>query len=180
MMQYIPKSDSNWRHVLRWPAERHLLEASQGMSTKLTFSKDHFCTDIFTFIVTPNFSPLSPSPSPSVARFILCFTDVSVTTSHSNSDGIQVFFIIIIILNIHECGTLSPRHGASSGCGWRNGLLYGGQLWINWISSRGQPTRGGPPAWGLGEVLTTPLRKKHMLRITHKLRCFLWKKTIRR
>ena len=26
-------------------------------------------------------------------------------------------------------------------------------------SSRG-PTRGGPPAWGLGEVLTTPQRKK--------------------
>jgi hypothetical protein len=26
--------------------------------------------------------------------------------------------------------------------------------------------RGGPPAW-LGEVLTTPLRKKGMLRITH-------------
>ena len=75
----------------------------------------------------------------------------------------------------HGCGSLSPRHGASSGCGWRNGLLYGGQLWINWISSRGQPTRGGPPAWGLGEVLTTPLRKKHTLRITHKLRCFLWR-----
>jgi len=35
--------------------------------------------------------------------------------------------------------------------------------------------RGGPPAWGLGEVLTAPLRKKHMLRITHKLRCFLWR-----
>jgi hypothetical protein len=34
---------------------------------------------------------------------------------------------------------------------------------------------GGPPAWGLGEVLTTPLRKKHMLKITHKLRCFLWR-----
>ena len=29
---------------------------------------------------------------------------------------------------------------------------------------------GGPPAWGLGEVLTTPLRKNQMLRITHKLR----------
>jgi hypothetical protein len=26
----------------------------------------------------------------------------------------------------HECGFLSPRHGASSGCGWRKGLLYGG------------------------------------------------------
>jgi len=24
------------------------------------------------------------------------------------------------------CGSLSPRHGASSGCGWRNGLQYGG------------------------------------------------------
>ena len=29
-------------------------------------------------------------------------------------------------LLIHGCGSLSPRHGASSGCGWRNGLLYGG------------------------------------------------------
>ena len=29
----------------------------------------------------------------------------------------------------------------------------------NLISSRGQPTRGGPPAWGLGEVLTTPPRE---------------------
>ena len=26
----------------------------------------------------------------------------------------------------HECGSLSPQHGASSGCGWRNGLQYGG------------------------------------------------------
>jgi len=25
---------------------------------------------------------------------------------------------------------------------------------------RGHPTRGGPPAWGLGEVLTTPPCKK--------------------
>src|SRR5215510_9358892 len=30
---------------------------------------------------------------------------------------------------------------------------------MNRISSRGQPTRGGPPAWGLGEVLTTPSRE---------------------
>jgi hypothetical protein len=35
--------------------------------------------------------------------------------------------------------------------------------------------RGGPPAWGLGEVLTTPLRKRHMLTITHKFRYFLWR-----
>jgi hypothetical protein len=38
-----------------------------------------------------------------------------------------------------------------------------------------KPTRDGPPAWVLGEVLTTPLRKNHMLRITHELRCFLWR-----
>jgi hypothetical protein len=27
------------------------------------------------------------------------------------------------------------------------------------MEERRQPTRGGPPAWGLGEVLTTPHRK---------------------
>jgi len=31
---------------------------------------------------------------------------------------------------------------------------------INLITSRGRPTRCGPPAWGLGEVLTTPPCKK--------------------
>ena len=30
-----------------------------------------------------------------------------------------------------------------------------------------QPTRGGPPAWGLGEVLTTPPCKTFMLRNTN-------------
>jgi hypothetical protein len=28
-----------------------------------------------------------------------------------------------------------------------------------WISSRVEPTRDGPPAWGLGEMLTTPHRE---------------------
>jgi hypothetical protein len=37
---------------------------------------------------------------------------------------------------------------------------YGGQLRIYWISSRGQPTRGDPTAWGLGVRLTTTHRKK--------------------
>jgi hypothetical protein len=37
---------------------------------------------------------------------------------------------------------------------------YGGKQRIYGISSRGQPTRGGPPAWGLGVRLTTPHRKK--------------------
>jgi hypothetical protein len=40
------------------------------------------------------------------------------------------------------CGSLSPRHGAFSGCGWSNRLRCGGQLRINRISSREQPTRG--------------------------------------
>jgi hypothetical protein len=35
-------------------------------------------------------------------------------------------FFEIVDEVIHVCGSLSPRHGASSGCGWRNGLLYGG------------------------------------------------------
>ena len=57
-------------------------------------------------------------------------------------------------------GSLSPRHGAYSGYGWRNGLQYGGQLRVYWISNIGQPTRGGRPSCGLGEVLTPPHRKK--------------------
>ena len=57
-------------------------------------------------------------------------------------------------------GSPSPWHSASSGCGWRNGLQHGGQLRIYWISSNGQPTRGGPLAWVLAEMLTTPYLKK--------------------
>jgi hypothetical protein len=57
-------------------------------------------------------------------------------------------------------GSLSTRHGASSCCGRRNGL----QIWrvaVNILNNnRGQPTRGGPPAWGLGEVVTAPYCKK--------------------
>jgi hypothetical protein len=50
-------------------------------------------------------------------------------------------------------GPLSPRDGASSGCGWRG--------WPpDMEGSCGQPTRGGPPALGLGVGLTTPYRKK--------------------
>ena len=42
---------------------------------------------------------------------------------------------------------------------------------INWISSRRQPTRGGPTAWGLGEVLTTPSCKISMLRNRQNAYC---------
>jgi hypothetical protein len=37
---------------------------------------------------------------------------------------------------------------------------FGGKLRIYWIRSRGQPTRGGPPAWEMGVGLTTPHRRK--------------------
>jgi hypothetical protein len=39
---------------------------------------------------------------------------------------------------------------------------------IHRISSRGRPTRGDPPAWGLGDVLTTPHRKKLSCYESHK------------
>jgi hypothetical protein len=54
----------------------------------------------------------------------------------------------------------SPRHGASLRCGWKNGL----RIWrvaANTLNKQSrEPTRGDPPAWVLGEVLTTPHRKK--------------------
>jgi hypothetical protein len=41
------------------------------------------------------------------------------------------------------------------------------QLWMYWISSRGQPTRDGPPAWVLGERITNADRK--ILRMLWKI-----------
>jgi hypothetical protein len=61
-------------------------------------------------------------------------------------------------------GSLSLLHGASSGSGWRNGFQIG-RLAANILNK--QPwtaNRGGPPAWGLGVGLTTPHRKKNLLR----------------
>jgi len=47
----------------------------------------------------------------------------------------------------------------SSGYGWKNGLQCGGQLRIYSVNSHGQLTKYGSPAWGLGEVVTTPHHK---------------------
>jgi hypothetical protein len=37
---------------------------------------------------------------------------------------VVVVIVVVVAVVVHECGSLSPRHGAASGCGWRNGLLY--------------------------------------------------------
>ena len=63
--------------------------------------------------------------------------------------------ISVASLDATICVFLSALHGASSGCGWRNGFQFGGQRRIYSISSVGQPTRGGPPVSTLDEVLTT-------------------------
>jgi len=36
---------------------------------------------------------------------------------------------------------------------------YGAELQIFWVSSHRQPTKGDPPAWGLGKARTTPHHK---------------------
>jgi hypothetical protein len=56
-------------------------------------------------------------------------------------------------LEVEACwvGPLSLRHAwfSSSGCGWRKqAFRYGEKPRMCWISSRGQPKRGGPPAFG--------------------------------
>jgi hypothetical protein len=47
-----------------------------------------------------------------------------------------------------------------------------GQLRIYWISSRGQPTRGGSPAWVLGVGLTTTVKNKLVTKIRKKPRAW--------
>jgi hypothetical protein len=81
-------------------------------------------------------------------RFITAFT---------SAHHLSLSWVLNIMIMIS--GSQSPWHGASSGCRWRNSLQYGGYLWTYWISGRGQPTQGGAPQWGLGEVLTTPFCK---------------------
>jgi hypothetical protein len=60
-------------------------------------------------------------------------------------------------------GTLSPQHGASSGCGWRNGL----QLWrsvANILNKKPRTdNKGRSSSLGLGVGLTTLHRKNKLV-----------------
>jgi hypothetical protein len=52
-------------------------------------------------------------------------------------------------------GSLSPRHGAPSGCGWRNGL----QLWSVAANTLNKKSRTADKGWS-SSLLTNPHRKK--------------------
>ena len=121
---------------------------------------------------TPGQSKRTHSPTQPSEQIYECTCMHMHTHTHTHFFILHTLMTLVFIYDRYNkkfrvCGSLSLWHGASSGCRWRNGLQYGGQLWINWISSRGQPTRGGPPAWGLGEALTTPPRETIQLRNTH-------------
>ena len=73
-----------------------------------------------------------------------------------DSEPLHTKLMYILRVSAIIRGSLSTVHGASSGCGWRKCLKRGGELRIYSTFSRGQPTRGGPPAWKLGEVLKPP------------------------
>ena len=49
---------------------------------------------------------------------------VSVACEETTFQVLKLFGVGVTLDSV--CGSLSPRHGASSGCGWRNGLRYGG------------------------------------------------------
>jgi hypothetical protein len=52
--------------------------------------------------------------------FCVLFVCKCVLPPGDNPIAVNIYIISVI------SRSLSPRHGASSGCGWRNGLLYGG------------------------------------------------------
>jgi len=58
------------------------------------------------------------------------FSHVNIECSDDRYPKLKMYISELILDSYeyisHECGSLSTRHGASSGCGWRNGLTYGG------------------------------------------------------
>jgi hypothetical protein len=73
-----------------------------------------------------------PNKRPSYSRPTEVTTEISVRKSQTAVKILLTFHcevhfeLYVLSAAYHECGSLSPRHGASSGCGWRNGFLYGG------------------------------------------------------
>jgi hypothetical protein len=79
-------------------------------------------------------------------------------TLWGDTEGTEIHFTQLWQLPVIS-GSLSPQHGTSPGCRWRNSLLIC-KVAVTILNKQSrQSTRGGPPAWRLGEVLTTPHHK---------------------
>jgi hypothetical protein len=104
----------------------------------------NLCVDLQQYVVSPNKNTIFTCNAMRKAQHILKVT----------VQGPDKSWAIPYMLD----GSLSPQHGVSSGCSWRNSL----QLQIYWIRSHGQTISGGPPAWRFGMGLTTLHRKKYI------------------
>jgi hypothetical protein len=73
-----------------------------------------------------------------------------------------------------QCHGKSPRHGASSGFVWKNGL----RTWRVAVNTLNKQSRtadmGCPPAWGLGAVLTPHLKNLPCYDTSHKASDLDW------
>jgi len=73
-------------------------------------------------------------------------------------------FIFVYIFDVHvRCDPCHHGMARPQVADGGKASKYGGRMRIYWISIRGQPTKGGPPAWGFGVGLTTPHRKKEFV-----------------
>jgi hypothetical protein len=98
----------------------------------------HFCGSLTSTHVTP--SPLAPLAMSLLTVYFVCLSIImlnplnapcqykpfSYISQYPKRTVHCVMFISSKAASPHECGSLSPRHGASSGCGWRNSYRYGG------------------------------------------------------
>ena len=93
--------------------------------------------------------------------------NVSDHVSHPyKTTGKITFLYISVYLNLCIFGWQTGRKVVPGTIAWRVVRLRMEERPPIWrvaanisIISHGQPTRGGPPAWGFGKVLTTPHRK---------------------
>jgi len=71
------------------------------------------------------------------------------------------FSFLVCLTTLRNTATvcpLSPRHGASSGCGWRRRIPA-----TNILSTPGQLTKGGPPAEGRTGLTTSHCKQNQLV-----------------
>ena len=119
---FLPSFVYRYHIIPKVSAIHYLLHHVITILQLCTYLQLHYYSSepLFKWPVSPR-NHLSISPLVRVAQSFLKNNLCSLSLNISSSD-----LVVLYLLNSVISGSLSPRYGVSSGCGWRNGLQYGG------------------------------------------------------